>query len=137
MSVPTVLISHLVSVASDGTLSDALPGQLLSAAVIRRALAILIAQGATRYDDGRFHGQCSDFAAYDLLRDTSCHDAIESGFEILPTKANSPRQVIAHGTRWEVSSRFKEAKLFGPNSDPDNILRIDLIRSDSSSEGVA
>ena len=127
-SLPTIVIVHPVSLTKDwlfGQDPGFPPGSvLLNPMLIHRAIQTLVAAGVAPFDDGLFHGDIHPFGFEDLLAGVSPADAVEDGFEQIPSPK---KKIFIHfGIRWEVNPSFKRVRLYGPQSDSSHELLIDL-----------
>lgn len=98
---------------------------ILNAALVRQALLPLVNGEVKRYEDGMFHGEINTYAMVDLLDGISEYDAKSSGFTSIP--ARNRKLIVWCGVRWEVSPAYTEIRLFGPSSNMDNVVIIDLL----------
>lgn len=123
----TLVIKHGVTTTPEFLLGQPTgfpDGQPLSPLVIRQGIAALYARQVGKFEDGRFHGDISRLGLFDLVARMSVAEAIAEDFHSLPAKKGL---VVQHlGIRWSVSDTIHEARIYGPKSDPSNVLLIDL-----------
>jgi hypothetical protein len=100
-------------------------GGSLNPLAVRRAYAALMARDVWKFDDGLYHGEAHPFAMVDLLDSMSESEATASGFVSLPGKPGT-KTLVHLGVRWDVSPRYKQVRIYGPKSDPDNVVVLDL-----------
>lgn len=130
-STTTLVIIHPVSTSKEYLLGQD-PGfpagdQFLSAGVIRQAIANLRGRDVQPYEDGLYHADISYLGMKDLLAGLSVADAIEQDFHFQEGKPNSGKKTAVYlGVRWEIGNHYKAVKIYGPKSDPNNVLKIDL-----------
>ena len=101
-------------------------GELLSPLVIRRVQAGLLGREVQKFEDGLFHGDISRLGMYDLLAGLSVADAVAEDFHVLTDK--KVKTCVYLGIRWTVSDSIKECRIFGPRSDPQNQIVVDLTK---------
>jgi hypothetical protein len=131
----TIVIKHPVSVTKEfllGVDPGFPPGdRYLCPPVIRRAQAALMSRAVQRFEDGMYHGEIHNFGMQSLISDVSAHDA-QSLIQRIETKPDADyRLMVFLGIRWEVSNRPRLVRIFGPRSDPDNQVVIDLTKEES------
>ncbi len=122
----TIVIKHGTTVTSEflmGQPTGFPPGEPLSPRVIRQAIANLRTRNVQAYEDGSYHSEVSRLGMYDLVALMSCADAQEDFHSLTDKKG----LVVKHlGIRWTVSDTIRECRIFGPKSDPQNQIVIDL-----------
>lgn len=133
MSVPTIQIIHPVSIPKEYLLGFDLGfpegDQFLSGPVIRQAVAVLMSHNVKPFEDGKFHGEINTFGMADILNDVSEATAIELGFYVQPVKPGSNKKIMTiFGVRWEIAPEFREVRIYGPASDLENLVTIDLTK---------
>jgi|SRR5579862_1537886 len=128
----TVVIRHGVSVTPEYVLGvdpGFPPKLILTPEVIRHAYFCLAARGVRLFGDGLYHGDIHTFGMQDLLSDVSAASAHEQGFHHVESKPGQ-KLYAAFGVRWDIDIKFKEARIYGPHSDPQNELLIVLADKD-------
>lgn len=136
----TLVIKHPVSVTKEFLLGQepGFPnsGELLNAGIVRRAVLSLVGRGVLVFDDGLYHAEIHTFGMQDLLNGLSQHEATSQLIRV-PTKGDSRKKVFIYcGVRWEVSSTPNLVRIFGPKSDPDNTVVIDLTTKEATKEAT-
>ena len=125
----TIVIKHGVTVYPEflmGQPTGFPPGEPLSPLVIRQAIANLRTRNVPAYEDGSYHSEVSRLGMYDLVALMSCADAAQEDFHSLTDKKGL---VVKHlGIRWTVSDTIRECRIFGPKSDPQNVILVDLTK---------
>jgi hypothetical protein len=126
-STKTIVIHHGVSVTPDAIFGAPVPfppGDILSPALVRRVELALVAFQVEKFEDGMWHATVHPFGAYDILSGVSASQAADLGVRRVEGKRSA--HVVAFGIRWEQDTAFREARVYGPHSDPNNVLLIDL-----------
>ena len=125
----TVVIRHPVSITDAITFGvpSGFPSgdEYLTPALVHRVILTMIAAGISKFEDGIFHANVHPFGMADLLATTSAAQADEQGIRRLNSKPDKTF-VSAFGIRWEVDPQFRDVRVFGPHSNPENVLLIDL-----------
>src|SRR5579864_1839694 len=103
-------------------------GEPLTPFVIRKAVANLRGRDVQSFEDGMYHGDISRLGLYDLVATLSVADAAAEDFHSLTDKKGL---VVQHlHIRWTVSDTIHEVRIYGPRSDPNNQIVIDLTTPD-------
>jgi hypothetical protein len=126
----TIVIKHPVSVTKEFLLGQdsGFPQgtRYLSAPVIRQAQMCLIARDVPHFEDGMYHAEIHTFAMRDLLSLVTAADA-EEDIQHVETKPDSGKKILTFmNIRWEISNQPRVTRIFGPKSDPDNKVVIEL-----------
>jgi hypothetical protein len=125
----TILIRHGVSITPEhifGVPVDFPKGELLSVSLVRRVELALLGLGVNRFEDSNWHADVHPYGMYDLLSGLSEAQAAEHNVRKLSTKLPDAAVIFAFGVRWDVSVRHRDARIYGPKSDPNNVLLVDL-----------
>ncbi len=72
-----------------------------------------------------YHATISRLGMYDLLAGLSVADAAAEDFHTLTDKKDLT--AVHLGVRWTILDGVHEVRVFGPKSDPSNVILVDLL----------
>ena len=121
----TLIIKHSVTVTPEyllGAPTGFPSGQPLSESAIRKVQATMTALKVPKFEDGHWHGEVHPFGMQDMLESSP-----ESKLEWV-----NDYTAVLFGIRWDVGEDYHQARVFGPKSDPSDVLELDLTEADAN-----